>query len=83
MTSLRIDNEWKIIIGDDGQSELFNLKEDKREQKNLKGIEPFIFKYLKKKLMEASSKLKRFDPGQEKLELPPDTRNKLKALGYL
>jgi len=83
LTSLRIDNEWKVIIGDDGQSKLFNLKEDKREQNNLKGIEPFIFKDLKKKLMEASSRLKRFDPGQEKLELPTETINKLKALGYL
>ena len=83
LTSLRIDNEWKVIIGDDGQSELFNLKEDKREQKNLKGIEPFIFEDLKKKLMEASSRLKSYTPRQEKLELPPDTRNKLKALGYL
>lgn len=83
LTSLRIDNEWKIIIGDDGQSELFNLKEDKREQKNLKGIEPFIFKDLKKELMEASARLKSYTPRQEKLELPPDTRNKLKALGYL
>jgi len=49
----------------------------------LKGIEPSIFKDLKKKLMEASSRLKRYVPRQEKIELPTETINKLKALGYL
>jgi arylsulfatase A-like enzyme len=83
LTSLRIGNEWKIIIGDDGQSELFNLKEDKREQNNLKEIECSLFEDLKKELMEISSTLKSFAPRQEKLEFSPDTRNRLKALGYL
>ena len=38
---------------------------------------------LKKKLMEESSTLKRFVPKEEKQKLSPDTRNKLRALGYL
>jgi arylsulfatase A-like enzyme len=83
LTSLRVDNEWKIIIGKDGQSELFNLKEDKKEQNNLKEIEHLIFEDLKKKLIEISSTLRSFVPKKEKMELSPDDKNKLKALGYL
>ncbi len=83
LTSLRVDNEWKIIIGKDGQSELFNLKEDKKEQNNVKEIEHLIFEDLKKKLIETSSTLRSFVPKKEKIELSPDAKNKLKALGYL
>jgi hypothetical protein len=83
LTSLRVDNEWKIIIGDDGQSELFNLKEDKKEQNNLKEIDQAMFENLSIKLLEESSKLKKLTSKQKKMELSPDTRNKLRALGYL
>jgi arylsulfatase A-like enzyme len=83
LTSLRIDGRWKIIRGEDGQSELFNLHKDQGEHNNVKAMEEVLFEDLKKKLMEASSTLQRFTPRQEKLELSPDTRNKLRALGYL
>ncbi|MBW1824640.1 MAG: sulfatase [Deltaproteobacteria bacterium] len=83
LTSLRVDNEWKIIIGDDGQSELFNLQEDEREKSNLKEINQGVFANLSEKLIEESSKLKKFTSKQKKLELSPDTRNRLQALGYL
>jgi hypothetical protein len=42
-----------------------------------------MFENLNKKLIEESTKLKKLTPGQKKLELSPDTRNKLRALGYL
>jgi len=83
LTSLRVDGRWKIIRGEDGHSELFNLYKDKGERDNLKDREKVLFEDLQKKLMEASSALKRITPRQEKLHLSPDTRNKLRALGYL
>ena len=83
LTSLRFDNAWKIIIGDDGQTELFNLKEDKSEQNDLKKKEQLIVEDLKGRLREESSALKSFVPTVEKQTLSPDTRNRLKALGYL
>ena len=81
--SLRTDNDWKIIQGDDGNTELYNLKEDGRENKNLQGVERSKVTDLQKKLKEELSGLPGFIPKEEKLELSPDARNKLKALGYL
>jgi arylsulfatase A-like enzyme len=83
LTSLRIDGRWKIIRGEDGHAELFNLYKDTGERNDVKDREKVLFEDVKKKLMEASSALKRVTPRQEKLELSPDTRNKLRALGYL
>jgi arylsulfatase A-like enzyme len=83
LTSLRIDGRWKIIRGEEGHAELFNLHQDQGERNNLKDREKVLFEDLEKKLMEASSALQRVTPRKEKLELSPDTRNKLRALGYL
>jgi hypothetical protein len=38
---------------------------------------------LKRKLIEESSKLKSLVPKKEKQELTPDTKDKLRALGYV
>jgi len=83
LQSLRVNNRWKIIIGDDGRTELYNLEKDAKEHNNLRKIKRHRVKVLKKKLMEESSKLKSFVPQKEKKQLSPDTRNKLRALGYL
>jgi arylsulfatase A-like enzyme len=81
--SLRADNDWKIIMGDDGNTELYNLKDDAKESTNLQGVERDRVTALQEKLKEELSGLQTFIPKEEKLELSPDARNKLKALGYL
>jgi arylsulfatase A-like enzyme len=83
LTSLRMDGRWKIVRGEDGHAELFDLLTDKEERNNVKDRDKVRFEDLEKKLMEASSVLQRVTPRKEKLELSPDTRNKLRALGYL
>lgn len=83
LESLRVDNKWKIIVGSDGKTELYNLKKDKKEQKDLSDIKPFMVEVLKKKLAEESSKLKSLAPKKEEHKLSPDVKNKLRALGYL
>ena len=83
LNSLRVDNEWKIIVGNDGRTEFYNLKEDAKEKNGLKKIEKNKAMGLKKKLMEESSQLERYIPTQKKPELSPDTKNRLRALGYL
>ena len=83
LTSLRVDNEWKIIDGDDGRTELYNLKEDAKEQNDLREVDRLMVEDLKKKFMKKVSGLKSFTPTQEKLGLTPDTRDRLRALGYL
>jgi arylsulfatase A-like enzyme len=83
LTSLRIDGRWKVIRGEDGYAELFDLHTDKEERNNLKDKEKVLFEDMEKKLMEALSNMQPVTPRQEKLELSPDTRNKLRALGYL
>ena len=67
----------------DGTTELYNLKEDGRESKNLREVERDKVTDLQKKLKEELPGLPSFIPKEEKLELSPDARNKLKALGYL
>ena len=66
LTSLRIDGRWKIIRGEDGHAELFNLHKDKGECNNLKDREEVLFEDLEKKLMEASSALQRCYPQARK-----------------
>ena len=83
LNSLRVDNEWKIIVGNDGRTEFYNLKEDAKEKNGLKKIEKNKAMGLKKKLMEESSGLENYVPTQKKPELSPDTKNRLRALGYL
>ena len=82
LTSLRIDGRWKVIRGEDGHAELFDLHTDKEERNNVKDREEVLFEDLTKQLMEASLALKRVTPRHKKLELSSDIRNKLRALGY-
>jgi arylsulfatase A-like enzyme len=81
--SLRADNGWKIIMGSDGKTELYNLKKDGKESTNLQDDEREKVTALQEKLKEELSGIPSFTPKDEKLELSPDARNKLKALGYL
>jgi arylsulfatase A-like enzyme len=81
--SLRVDNDWKIIIGDDGNTELYNLTEDGGENQNLQEVEREKATVLQKMLKEELSGIPSYIPKEQKLELSPDARNKLKALGYL
>ncbi len=83
LSSLRVGNEWKMIVGDDGRTELYDLKKDKGEQRNLEGVEKSMVDTLSRKLREITSRLKSLNPGKEKLNLSPATKNRLKALGYL
>jgi arylsulfatase A-like enzyme len=81
--SVRAGNEWKAILGSDGNTELYNLKEDEGENTNVEAVERDKVTALQKKLDEELAGSSNFTPRQEKLELSPDARNKLKALGYL
>ena len=83
LTSLRVDARWKLIRGEDGQAELFDLRVDPGEQNDIKDAEALVFEKLSEQLRERVSDLHRFTPRQERLELSPDTRHKLRALGYL
>jgi len=83
LTSLRVDNQWKIIMGDNGLCELYNMEKDGKEQNDVKTSEQGIFEDLKKKLEQKTAALQNFETKKVQQELSPDTRNKLKALGYL
>jgi arylsulfatase A-like enzyme len=83
LESLRSNNEWKIITGNDGRMEFYDLKEDPKETTDVKEVEQSKALDFKKRLAEESAELENYVPGQEKTELSPDTQNKLKALGYL
>ena len=83
VTSLRVDNQWKIIMGDNGLSELYNMEEDGGEQNDLSASEQGVFEDVKEKLIQKTAGLESFGAQEVQQELSPDTRNKLKALGYL
>ena len=83
LESLRVGNEWKIILGSDGQAELYNLQGDANEKNNLHKIEYHMLNTLRETLLEYSSPLKRYVPKKEKHVLSPDAKSRLKALGYI
>lgn len=83
LESLRSNNQWKVITGNDGRVELYNLNEDPKEARDLKGAEGARAKELQESLLDESAGLESYVPGEEKIELSPDTKNRLKALGYL
>jgi arylsulfatase A-like enzyme len=83
LTSLRVDNTWKIIVGSDGESQLYNLNNDKEEQQNLIGIDRFVAEDLKEKMTEITSTLKSLAHKLEKQGISDETRNRLRALGYV
>ena len=83
LQSLRDDNGWKLIVGNDGVTELYNLGEDPEETKDLQDVEAARAKALHEKLREEVSHLKDYGSSREKQDLSPDAINRLKALGYL
>ncbi len=83
LSSLRVNNGWKIIVGDDNKTELFNLEEDEKEQNNLAGKEELMVSKLKKIFLEKSDQSGSLTPEKAEDVLSLDVRNELKALGYL
>ena len=63
--------------------EFYDLKEDPKETNDVKEVEQSKALDFKNRLAEESAELESYVPGQEKIELSPDTQNRLKALGYL
>jgi len=83
LESLRVNNEWKIIMGSDGRVELYNIAGDEKEKNNLNELNHPMIDTLRNNLLEYTSQLNRFDSKKEEHILSPDARNRLKALGYL
>ena len=83
LESLRSNSQWKIITGNDGRTELYDLKEDPKETRDVKEAEPGRADDLNKRLVEESAELESYVPGEKNIELSPDTKNRLRALGYL
>ena len=83
LESLRVNNEWKIILGSDGRVELYNIADDEIEKNNLNEAHHPILDTLRNTLLDYSSQLKRFTSNNKQHTLSPDARNRLKALGYL
>ena len=83
LESLRSNNEWKIITGNDGRMEFYDLKEDPKETTDVKEVEQSKALDFKERLAEESAELESYVPGEKKIELSPDTQHRLRALGYL
>jgi arylsulfatase A-like enzyme len=83
LESLRLGGEWKLIVGNDGQKELYDLRQDRGEQHNLAESEQARFEKFKEKLEEITDGLKMPVSEKKKGALSPETKEQLKALGYL
>ncbi len=82
ISSLRVDNEWKVILYSDGRKELFNLKKDKAELYNLReNFAPFAT--LQEKLKAIEADLRVYVPHEDTEAISSDMKKRLKALGYL
>ena len=62
---------------------MYDLKEDPKETRDVKEAEPGRADDLNKRLVEESAELESYVPGEKNIELSPDTKNRLRALGYL
>lgn len=86
------NNEWKYIfteaseiryIPDFGDEELYNLKLDPRETRNLIELKPEIAKSMRKKLIRYLDYCKKKAVSSSEVSLDYETVQQLKALGYL
>jgi len=62
LKTIRFNNEWKLIIGDDGRRQLFNLQDDPMELNAKDDVTHPMFNLLQKKLSEMSKQLRKFTP---------------------
>ncbi len=83
LESLRVDGEWKLIVGDDGQKELYNLRKDSSEQQNVAATDRVSCRQMEKILEEITSSMETPISEKKTQELSPETREQLRALGYL
>lgn len=83
-----IDNNFKLIWGSDGQHELYDLKNDPQELKNLINEKQYVRIRLKlvNKLKEIVKKYERNPPtrrSKKRKTVDNETKKALKSLGYL
>jgi arylsulfatase A-like enzyme len=77
-------NEWKYIHNFDNNSgELYNLKKDPKELKNVINEEPEIAEKLRKKLFKWMAEAVNKSVEPEKAEIDEETKERLRSLGYL
>jgi len=62
------EGDWKIISKGKGRYELFNLRKDRAETRDLKESEPRKFESLKKRLIELNTEIENEGPGWWKSE---------------
>ena len=77
---------WKLIVGADGEQELYDLIDDPTEQRNLIDRETHhahrLRRLLSRMMQDNDRLLRQASPG-ESLELDDEVREQLEALGYL
>ncbi|MFC1668731.1 sulfatase [Chlamydiota bacterium] len=75
-------NEWKIIVSSSGETKLFNIHTDSHEKKDLSSTFPEVCKRLEKKVLEWKKNNWLRDNSKETLNISPETKKQLEALGY-
>lgn len=73
---------WKLILGDSGTVELYNLVKDPEETKNRAAERPEVVEPLRAWLTSRARKAE-LPPAGKTPELDPETLRALRALGYL
>jgi len=74
---------WVLIRRADGSVELYDHREDPREQRNLADEAPEVVAELTDRLRERRAQRKGAGSGTERREIDEATREQLEALGYL
>ena len=78
------EGNWKLIFNVwKGDGELYNLRNDPGETRDIKGEEKEVFSRLVKRAREYLSREKKSIPGGNKSRLKEEIRRRLKGLGYL
>jgi hypothetical protein len=81
LRAIRTD-EWKLIRGSDGSTELYQVVSDSVESENVAGQNPDVVETLSEELDKC---LDSFEHAQSDapVELSPETKSRLEELGYL
>ncbi len=78
-----IDGDWKLISGPGRPPQLFDLKSDPGERRNLAAAQPARVADLERRWSAFLAGARRIAPQEQETELDAEARERLRALGYV
>ena len=77
-----IEEDWKLILSGHAEPELYQLRDDPRETKNLASEQPDRLQALRSRLEALEANARRFEATRETTSLTEEEREHLQDIGY-